>query len=310
MGAWIVLFFVTVLTLLANTTQTVTDARRADTEVEGAVDTLVNIMHAQHRYYLYNDPENDPGFIQSNLSGALDWLDDRDCGGASCYRVVDDDPNVKVLYQARSAAIAARIALHFGDLACTGDADGDCLGTPGNSGGSDRVILHLAPTSALPLLANHFMTRDGSAVFDAGTFEMSSIPGGSITPTLQIQDTGSVFITRGISIGLSLSLGAGLQDHTDPLWRGTQRPSGDGVLIEVTESGGALAYTRDQSSGPLFALQARGSEALFSAGPLQTADNHLVDSANSLSVDEVEGTGADSVAYFGGDLKVVDPANP
>lgn len=336
MGGWIVLFFVAAMALMVNTLQTETSERRASHEIESAVDTLVNIVHGQHRYYLYANPTSAAGFITSNLSGELEWLDDRDCGGRSCYSVVGSASNVKVLYRARSPAIAARVALHFGDMACVGNSGGVCDSTANPRG--EHVILNLVPVEDLPLMA-HFASRSEPVIED-GNLLMSPLPTyiGYAAHALHVKDRGMA-IARGLSFGLTAnnpSFGPAYQDHTEPLWGEAANPiyypglyfggdyvyQGNGVLIEAKPQGGDLVrYTRAQAGRPVVTMQARaGNQAILSFGDVNNSDNHVIRDETEpgctpgstddcvrygLYVDEVESASETDLSVWIGELEGV-----
>ena len=167
MGAWIVFFFLSAMTVMISSTQTVLDEGRIDSEVMGAVNTLNNLINAQHRYYLQNndrfitDINTNSVFINTtatppftlslhptNQLHTLDWLGPNHPGSErytvrdmvryrTCPVTTPPTPPtctvltaeaVQLIYEARLPEIATRVALAFGDLACVTQAEATTAG--------------------------------------------------------------------------------------------------------------------------------------------------------------------------------------
>ena len=233
MNALSLIFFVSILSLSANTLYNLNAERDESLISDGVASTITQIARAQHRH-LSNNPGT--GYFTVLTGNVPGWS--ASTYDASNYNTeaIPTNPNSGFIVQYDTQgkpAIAAQIAQRFGPIACVGDPSAS-LGLPDECNGADNDTITVYFARSLDLtLVDQFLPMNGERPM-IGSLKIGGVVGDISTGT-NVTPAGHI-TTRGM---LNVGIDFNDNDNDGEIDPG-ETVTGEGVLI--TSDGNFLYY--------------------------------------------------------------------
>ena len=235
MNALMIIFFMSILSLMTSTLYHLNDQRVRALRADGVASSITQIARSQHRhradnpgaaYFSVLDDPNVPGWSSAAFDAA---------NYATAPLPGTPDNGFLVRYTATDTAAAARVAQRFGPIACVGHPAG-ALGLPAECGSDSTVVSVFFARSLdltlidefLPLNGERAMWNraDGGLGLKVGGRVNDAQAGTLITPEGDITTNGGIEGRGLLNIGLTFA-DTDNDGEIDP----GERVAGEGILI-------------------------------------------------------------------------------